>query len=48
MKKITWIATKIPSKPIKVSFYTKKGVRVELKNVIKKFKKPNKVEFYTK
>ena len=44
-KKIYFKAIKVPSKPVKVEFYTKEGKKVDFRKV-KDIPKPLKVEFY--
>jgi len=46
-KKISFIAKKQVSKPVKVEFYTKTGRKVSFKGH-QKVSKPVKVEFYAK
>jgi len=46
-KKVSFIATKRVSKPVKVEFYTKTGRKVSFK-AHRKVIKPVKVEFYAK
>jgi len=46
-EKITFTADKKVSKPVKVEFYTKDGVKVSFKGH-KEVTKPVKVEFYAK
>jgi len=46
-KKISFIAEKKVSKPVKIEFYTKKGEKVSFKGH-EQVKKPVRVEFYAK
>jgi hypothetical protein len=46
-EKISFIAEKKVTKPVKVEFYTKKGEKVTFKGH-QQVKKPVKVEFYVK
>lgn len=46
-QKVSFRATKLKSKPVRVKFYNKKGKEVSF-TATKKIKTPVKVEFYTR